>query len=229
MNWLAHLRRRYLLGRAPAGPLRALLSEPWPETSRDARNTPLLAIDFETTGMDAKRDALVSAAWVPIDAGRIDLSRASRWIIRPPDGSLTSDSIHVHGIGHDRAANGTEIEPLLEELLGALRTRVVVAHHAPLDLAFLSAACKRTYGAPLAWPCIDTLELLRTHLALSQSVPAPALHLGAGRAHFGLPAYPGHDALWDAVAAAELWLALAAEWAGQRPLPLGRICRVLPG
>jgi len=230
MNPLSHLRRRYLRRRAPSGPLRALLDDAWPSTARDARSTPLLSLDLETTGLDATRDQIVSAAWVPIDGGRIGLSRACRRVVRPREDALTADSVRIHGIGHDRAAHGIELEPLLNELFEVLRGRVLVVHHAPLDLSFLARACHRVYAAPFAWPCIDTLALLRTELSLEERPLAGGeLRLAAARARFGLPAYPSHDALWDAVAAAELWLALAADWAGQRTLPLGRVCRVLPG
>lgn len=229
MNRLSHLRRRYLLGRAPPGPLRALFEEPWPSTARDARDTPLLALDLETTGLDATRDAIVSAAWVPIDAGRIELSRGSRRVVLPPEGALTAESVCIHGIGHDRAAGGVELEPLLLELFTALRGRVLVAHHAPLDVSFLAAACRRVFEASFAWPSIDTLALLRTELAMEERPIANGeLRLAAARERLGLPQYPSHDALWDAVSAAELWLALAAGWAGRGKLPLGRVCQVLP-
>ncbi len=206
-----------------------MLAEPWPEASRDVNRASLLAVDFETTGLEVSRDALVSAAWVSIDSGRIELSSARQRVVRPPDGTLTGDSVRVHGVGHDRAAGGAGLTTLLEELLGALQGRVLVAHHASLDLGFLVEACRRAYGVPLAWPCIDTLRLLQVQLRRRhQPVRGFELRLSEARSRFGLPAYPPHDALWDAIGAAELWLAVAAEWSGGGPLALGRVAQVLP-
>lgn len=229
MNWLWVFARQRLLRRAPPGPLRTLLAEPWPEAASDANAAALLAVDFETTGLDPSSDALVSAAWVPIDSGRIELSSARHHVVRAPEGKLTGDSIRVHGVSHDRAARGVALADVLEELLEALRGRVLVAHHAPLDAAFLCEACRAVLGGALAWPCIDTLKLLEVQgLRRQQPVRAAELRLSAARARFALPSYPPHSALWDAVGAAELWLALAAAWSGTGKLPLGRVARVLP-
>lgn len=229
MKWLTELRRRRLLRRAPAGPLKELLGQPWPQSNADVNSVRLLAIDFETTGLDPARDVLVSAAWVPIETGRIQLAEAYHRVVRPESERLTADSIRIHQIGHDRADAGVTLESMLQELFVAMRGSVLVAHHAGMDLAFLSAACRRVYGSTLSWPSIDTLRLLELQSKRRQQpIPASGLRLSAARARFGLPNYPNHDALWDAIGVAELWLALSADWAGGNSLSLGRVVSVLP-
>lgn len=225
---LRELRRRRLQRRAPEGPLRELLAVPWAKGSQDAREVPMLALDLETSGLDPTRHEIVSAGWVAIDLGRLRLESAERRIIRPRR-ELTADSVVIHGISDDAAAAGEPLEQVLTELWGRLRGRVLVAHHAELDAAFLGAACRQLFRAELALPCIDTLAVLASlSRRRQQPLPVGALSLQAARQRHGLPEYPAHDALWDAIAVGELWLAMLAELSGGKRLALGRVLKILP-
>jgi len=230
MSWLSPYQRarKNLCQKAPEGPLREHLVVPWPDRSLDVHEVPLLAVDLETTGLDPRRDEIVSAGWVQVKGGRIVLSSARQRVIQP-ERALSASSVVIHGISDDQAAKGLPLEVVLQELLSMLAGAVLVAHHAPMDAAFIHAACRRCYGASWAGPSIDTLGLLeRVFRRSAQPVLQGGLQLGAARGYYGLPAYPEHEALWDAVSAAELWLAVAADYGGGQPLPLTRVARVLP-
>jgi DNA polymerase-3 subunit epsilon len=208
--------------------LRRHLAVPWPARTLDVREVPLVAVDFETTGLDPRRDQIVGAGWVQLRRERVVLGSACRRVVQP-DGDLAPTSVVIHGISDDQAASGEPLQTVLEELLTVLAGAVLVAHHAAMDTAFLSAACERRFGGPWAGPSIDTLELMERRFRRSdRPVVHGALRLAAARRCYGLPSYPEHDALWDAVSAAELWLALAADLAGHGSLPLARVLRVLP-
>jgi DNA polymerase-3 subunit epsilon len=190
---------------------------------------PLVAVDLETTGLDPSHDEIVSAGWVRVDGGRLVLGSAQRRVIQPR-GDLSPSSIVIHGISDDQAAGGQPLEAVLRELLSVLAGSVLVAHNAAMDAAFLNAACRRCFGGAWAGPSIDTLRLLeRTFRRSEHPIVDGGLRLGAARQHYGLPAYPEHDALWDAISAAELWLALASDFGTrEQRLPLTRVSRVLP-
>ena len=73
----------------------------------------------------------------------------------------------------------------------------------------------------LRWPrprVLDTeavlLQLAARELFLQPNAPEPTLDLTCARRALGLPDYPAHDALTDAIAAAELWLAARARLDG---------------
>jgi len=77
---------------------------------------------------------------------------------------------------------------------------VLVAHNAPFDLRFLTAACA---GMGLGWPgfeVLDTVRLARHLMATPQEVPDRKLATLAG--FFGTPVRPSHRALDDARATA---------------------------
>jgi DNA polymerase-3 subunit epsilon len=89
---------------------------------------------------------------------------------------------------------------VLPGLLAFARGSVLVAHNAPFDLRFLTAACA---GMGLLWPgfeVLDTVRLARHLMATPQEVPDRKLATLAG--YFGTPVRPSHRALDDARATA---------------------------
>jgi len=109
-------------------------------------------------------------------------------------------------------------------VLTHLQGHVLLVHHAPMDVGFLNAACRRHYNVPLLAPTVDTLTLARRLQERgNQRSREGSLRLHALRSTFGLPRYAAHNALSDAVATAELYLALLPRWAGDDALPLRTI------
>jgi DNA polymerase-3 subunit epsilon len=216
-RWLGPAaRRRRLAARAPAGPLRDCLEAPLPDERSDLRQLRCLALDLETTGGDPARDAILSFGWVALDALRIDLSSACHRLVRI-DGAVSPGSAVIHRITDDQTQSGMPLAEALDELLAALRGRVLIAHHARTELGFVAAACRKAFGSGIEIPALDTLAIAaRRH---RQAAPGE-LRLEALRRRYGLPRYPVHHALSDALACAELFLALVA--AQDAPLPFAR-------
>ena len=195
-------RRRRLARRAPAGPLRDFLATP-------PRPGALLAVDVETTGLDARTDHLLSIGWVPVDEGRIRLSGATRLVVSAD--AEVGRSATIHGITDDDLGHGIALREALDLTLAALTGRTMVAHHAPVEEGFLGAAVLATYGVRPLFTTVDTLVVERERMARRGEEPGPgALRLPACLERHGLPAAPLHDALSDALACAELHLAQTA-------------------
>ncbi len=169
-----------------------------------------LAIDLETTGLDPRRDAIVSLGWVPVDDGVVRLDGAAHRLVRP-DGGISEDSAVIHGILDDHVKDAPPLAQVLPELLDALAGRVPIAHHAPIESGFLSAACKAAYGAPLVVPFVDTLAIERRTWNRRGLIPKQGdMRLNVCRDRYNLPRYKAHNALMDALASAELLLAQVA-------------------
>lgn len=208
-------RRQTAARRAPAGPLRDYLDVPFDDPRIDARAGRYLAIDLELTGLDARTDEILSAGYVPIDGPTVVLAGAEHLLV-VPDGEV-GQSASIHGLTDDHLATGLPLAEALPVVLRALAGRTLVAHHAQIEVGFLSRACERLYGRPLLVRSIDTMALQRRVLRLGPDAEARpgALRLQACRDHFGLPRYRAHEALTDAIAAAELFLAQSAHLAGR--------------
>ncbi len=177
-----------------------------PAASCSLDEVELLAVDFETTGLDPRKHAVVSMGWVPVRRGGvIDLSGAGYRVIR---GVEVGDSALIHGLTDTQVAAGVALEEAVAELLEQVRGRVLLAHFAAIETQFLSHAVRRIYGAVPQLTVVDTLDIERRHMEKMGTYPrGEDLRLPRVRARYGLPAYSSHNALGDALACAELYLA----------------------
>nr|WP_242467521.1 exonuclease domain-containing protein [Thiocapsa imhoffii] len=213
-------RRRWRLRRSPPGPLRSYLDHPFPLAKTDYREVDYLAIDLETTGLDIAHDLILSVGYVSVHGCEIDLSSARHRVVRI-DRSIPEASAVIHQITDDEAAGGEELQDVLEELLGTLAGKVMIAHHARIERGFLTRACKRLWKRGLLMPVVDTQILaLRTFERRQTAFKASDLRLHSLGDRYNLPRYGAHNALSDALASAELFLAQAAYRDSGRGLPL---------
>lgn len=214
--------RRRALERAAPGPLRDALAVPLPDANVTTGRLPLLAVDIETTGLDAGCDRVLSVGWVPVDGRDVVLAGARYRVVRPEGDDAVGASATVHGLTDDELAVGVPLAEAVAELLADLAGRVLLAHFAPIETEFLGRACMRLWGTGLPWPVVDTLQLEHRLIttAWQPDPPVGALRLWAARERHRLPRTGPHHALTDAVACAELYLAQTAELADGRPLSL---------
>ncbi len=212
---------RWWLGfRAAEGPLKDYYRTDTATLDRPYDEVDCLAIDLETTGLDPANDEILSVGFVPIVAGRIRLAQAETILIRPTR-PVSHESVVVHGLTEAQLVDAPPLKDAMPRILAALTGRVPVAHHARVEREFLSKACRRLYGFPLETPFIDTMALERRALERKGKPVGPGdLKLGACRARYGLPRYRAHDALRDALAAGELFLAQAALGSGRKKTEL---------
>ena len=210
------LRRRWWHGRAAPGPLRDYLAQPTLDLDQDWRALEYLVLDFETTGTDPLRHEILSAGYLDIAGAAVRVASSRHRLVRPR-GDLPAGTVVIHGITHDLAAEGRPGEAVIGELLEALTGRVLVGHHVATEVNFLSRACRELYGAPFVGPAVDTLALEFAALRRAGHTPQRGdLRLGGARARRGLPRYRAHNALLDALATAELFLAQATDLGAPR-------------
>jgi DNA polymerase-3 subunit epsilon len=200
--------------------MRDYLATPLPQRRIASGDAGLVALDFETTGLDPRNDHILSIGLVGIDGLSIRLASAQHHLVNDA-GPIPERSAVIHGITDDHAAAGQPLRQLLPALLQALAGRVIVVHHAAVERQFLQTACERLYGAPFVGRFIDTEVLARRGMERRQQpIRASDLRLFNLRRAYQLPRYPAHNALSDALATAELFLLLAAraDPAGRAPI-----------
>lgn len=220
----SHLYRDFIQRKA-TGALRAYYDVPQADPERSVKETEFIALDLETTGLDPKKEEIVSLGWVIIRQLSVDFSSCEHILVRPRK-ELSESSVVVHRIFDSDIANAPDIGSALEHLLPQLAGRVLISHHAPIELGFLGQACKRCFGAPLQIPTVDTLVLaLRDIRRSGQPMKAGALRLDSLRRNHNLPPFRAHNALSDAIAAAGLFLAQIAKRDPKGELELDRILR----
>lgn len=179
------------------------------------------ALDLETSGLRPRTDEILAVGMVPIRGGSICWGERFRSLARPRDPALlSSEGIKAHHILPGELEGAPPVEVLLDEIDRRLGGDVLLVHFAAIDLAFLERAHKaagRRFSRPTV---VDTVELLarlsQRDYFLSESPAEPITRLDEARRHLALPPHRAHDALSDALATAELFLALRSRLHAKR-------------
>jgi DNA polymerase-3 subunit epsilon len=199
-------KRKRLLKKVPNGPLHDFLSVPFPSLDTPLSELPILAVDFETTGLDAKADKLLSVGFVTLEEEQIKLKSSYHQIIKAKT-RLEASNVIIHQITDDQKDQGQPLSTVVEKLLSALAGKVMLVHFARIERQFLQQACLELYGFMPEFPMIDTLVVAKRRLDKRDVAYDPSeLRLSSLRHQIKLPDHHGHDALNDAVATAELLL-----------------------
>ena len=170
----------------------------------------MLAMDVETTGLNAKADGIVSIGLLPFTLKRIRCGEALYWLINPPS-ELRGESVTFHHITHSDILNAPQLPDVLETLLEAMAGKVIVVHYRAIERGFLDQSLRRHIGEGLQFPVIDTMQLeARMHRKQRGWIdrlfrrPLLSIRLADSRMRYNLPQYHAHHALTDALATAEL-------------------------
>ena len=185
----------------------------------DVAGTPMIAVDLELTGLDAASNQIISVGWTHIDGGRIRLG-SNRHILVSAAQSVGS-SAAIHELTDSEISAGVPPQQALEALFEAAAGRVWVFHHAALDVSFLQQACRHWASLKPPFAVLDTMQIeLGLRKRREQPVQQGDLQLGRLREDYGLPRYTAHNALIDALATAELLLAIVASLSRKEHLNL---------
>ena len=173
-------------------------------------DVPMVALDFETTGLDSERDEIVSIGLVPFDTRRIYCRQAEHWIVNPAR-ALTENSVVIHQITHSDINQAPDLQSILDSVLDALAGKIIVVHYRRIEREFLAKALMRRINEGINFPVIDTMEIEQQALQQKRGLVGKLLHQPLGsvrlpdcRQRYNLPVYQLHHAMIDALATAEL-------------------------
>lgn len=189
--------------------------------ARDARHgaaggTPLrdavyTVIDTELTGLDERKDSIVSVGAVRVRDGRIMLGESFYSAVSPTS-ELTGRSVVVHGLTPSDLAGKPKPGDALTELASFCGGDILVGHCVSIDTAFIKMGLA---GAGLPMMGNRAVDTLAIHCWLRDndqrySRTAPAINQGGlyaiARA-LGIPVTGAHNALMDAFITAQVFQA----------------------
>jgi DNA polymerase-3 subunit epsilon len=200
--------RRQLLAKVTTPVMQTYLSKPFPNKKEWITNIDIVSLDFETTGLDPDKDRIVSIGLVEVERLGIKLDSCWHQVIST-NKELSAQSVVIHQITDDQSVEGMSIEKAIPKLLERLRGKVMLVHNARVEQGFINKICQTLYGSDFVIPIIDTQFLAKRSLDRSnQHYKNNDLRLFNLRKNFNMPAYKAHNALMDAIATAELFLAM---------------------
>jgi DNA polymerase-3 subunit epsilon len=115
-----------------------------------------VALDTETTGLDPKRDRVITIGAVGIKDGQIDLADSFEAMLKI---AYNQSAVTVHGVTRDEARDGMDEPEALGAFLRYLGDGVIVGHHIGFDIEILNCACQRHFDVTLSNRWLDTMDL----------------------------------------------------------------------
>lgn len=124
-----------------------------------------VVLDVETTGFEpAKGDEIIEVAAQKIK-GRDKIGEFVQLV--KPTRPIPPDSTAVTGITNEMAATGKPAAEVIPQLLEFIGSAIIIGHNVQFDLSFLNAYLATTGQPALTNPVIDTLDISRRYLILS--------------------------------------------------------------
>lgn len=165
-----------------------------------------VALDVETSGLDAKRDQLLAIAAIGL---RVDWT-TQRLVIVPADSfevvlrqevASTKDNILLHGIGAQRQREGVEPQTALQAFADYAGAAPLLAFHSAFDEILIGRFARAHLGRPLPNDWVDI-----EHLCAVTHEQVRARSLDEWMAHFGIECAVRHQAAADTLAECEVLL-----------------------
>jgi ATP-dependent DNA helicase DinG len=171
----------------------------------------IAALDIETTGLNAERDAVIEVGIVRYRGEREE----ERWAsFVNPGRPIPAVITQLTGINDAMVSGAPPLRDLLPKIRELTDGAAILGHSIPFDISFF-----RPFFLLTDSEAIDTLELASALLPR-----APRYNLGALCAHLEIPLAATHRALDDALAAFALYRSLI-EIAGA--LPIGSLAELV--
>jgi DNA polymerase-3 subunit epsilon len=170
---------------------------------------PFVVVDTELTGLDLKRDSVISVGAVKMAGTRIELGHTLYRLVSPQS-RFNRESIVVHGITPDDVVEKPPFDSVVGELLAFCGDRVLVGHFLTIDLGFLSREAAAVRAAEWRRRAVDTMRIQvwmehhRHRFGDGVTMPEGDLNLLALAGKSGIPVKGAHNALTDAYITAQL-------------------------
>ncbi|HUA42878.1 MAG TPA: exonuclease domain-containing protein [Streptosporangiaceae bacterium] len=174
----------------------------------------LVVVDVETTGWAPEQAEITEIGAVRLSGSQLTGEFAS--LVRPA-GPIPADITALTGITDAMVRRAPLAGPALRAFLAFAGDCVLVAHNAPFDVGFLTAACAAT---GIRWPSVAVLDTAVLARLLLTADEVPDCRLATLAEHFAARTAPCHRALPDAKATADVLAGLLGLAAGVRPAGL---------
>ncbi len=130
----------------------------WKQSLKD---TPYVVFDTETTGLQPFRgDRIISIGGVIFEKGSIQEDQTFNRLVNPGR-KIPATASYITGITNEMVADKESLYPVLNEFLDFIGGRILVAHNAAFDMAFLNIALCHLAPVRICNPVIDTYTLSR--------------------------------------------------------------------
>lgn len=130
-----------------------------PDRKQSIESVSFVVFDTETTGLDIRRDRILSIGAVRIENRVIDLSASFECLVRQDRRNGGRESIPIHGILPIERPDSLDEEQAVQAFLDYVGNSVLVGHHVLFDTGMINEALKRMGLGKLKNRYLDTARL----------------------------------------------------------------------
>jgi len=170
--------------------------------------TRFVVLDCETTGLDPRRDRIITIGAVTVQHDEILLDDAFEVMLEL---DYNRASVTVHGITRDETVGAMQEPAALAAFVEYLAEGVIVGHHIGHDIQCLNAALERHGMALIENRSLDTMDLTlhcNNEGAFANMRMAEGFSLDGLCEMFGVAPHDRHTAGGDAFITAQIFLRL---------------------
>jgi len=195
-RWLHALKRQWMLYHLGDERFRFMWEAPPPNE--------WVALDCETTGLNVRRDDIISIGAVRIVGDRILTSQRLELLVRPKR-AISVDSVRVHGLRETDVREGRDPDDATMELMRFIGSRPLVGYYLEFDVAMIDRAIFPRLGVGLPQEKFEVSSMFydwkRRQLPPYEEPAQIDLRFATIMRELDLPMESAHDALSDAVMA----------------------------
>lgn len=174
-----------------------------------------VVFDTETTGLDPKKDRILSIGCIAINNLQISVNDQFEYYLKQHD--FNSETVRIHGLLKEGQLDKVEEEVAVKDFLKYIKNSVLIAHHAAFDIAMINNALSRLGLPNLKNKVLDTGYLFqKTQINISKS----HFSLDQLSKMFNIPLHDRHTASGDAYITALLFLKILSRLTNNKALEL---------
>ncbi|RXJ90323.1 DNA polymerase III subunit epsilon [Arcobacter sp. CECT 8983] len=166
-----------------------------------------VCLDCETTGLNPKKDEILSIGAVHIKKNKI-LMRKTLNIFVKPSMKITEESIKIHQIRPIDLENGKDPKEAILELLEFIGNRPIVGYYIKFDIAMISKYTKELIGVSLPNRQVEVSSMYFKRKKRSSDYEFVDLKFDTILKELDIPELGKHDALNDAIMTSMIFLKL---------------------
>ncbi|MDY0264741.1 MAG: 3'-5' exonuclease [Sulfurospirillum cavolei] len=167
----------------------------------------VVVFDTETTGLNPKKDEILSIGAVIVKENKILTSHKFELFVKPSR-EINETSIKIHQIRNIDLQNGCDPTVAIEQFLHFIGARPLVGYYVEFDVKMVTKYIKPLLGITLPNPQIEVSGIY--HDKKIKFIPDGVIDLrfDVMMQELGLPIFGKHDALNDAVMTAMMYVKL---------------------
>jgi DNA polymerase-3 subunit epsilon len=156
-------------------------------------NIRFVVFDTETTGLDTKKDRILSIGTITVIGNTLKVSDNLECYLKQD--LFNSETVKIHGLLKEGTSKKVSEEDAVIQFLAHIENSVLVAHHAAFDIAMINQALKCLNLPKLKNKVLDTGYLFKKtkldtskehfsldHLSLKFNIPLHDRHTASGDA-----------------------------------------------